>query len=380
MPAREAFALDDTSLVARTAALLVPSAVQSSFLIHAPLELLARGALLPLVPEEHRAAARRRISELGERYTREHAPIERLEGDWPDTASAVKALARGLDERDGPRVDAAARSLVERHPVKHLRQLLWPLVFDRVGLAAHAPMLFAELPRVSDRFDGLGQLLRAPLVGLSREPGTIRTTVPLVGEPPSGDALEARLGTAPHVEVDSDFVAPKLRAVQPLAQTLLSGVDQLPVEVVRRALLRVAARSMLEDDPASAPYGWTHCLTLPLAVLENVDLLADPGPALVVAATHVLAFRATCGRVQLRGDWRAPEPIRERFAPGTSPRANALRQLVVRAALHHDAHLVKYTRACLDAALHAPADELLFFAAAERLGQWWDEHPGAGFD
>jgi hypothetical protein len=136
---------------------------------------------------------------------------------------------------------------------------------------------------------------------------------------------------------------------------------------------------MVEDDPAAAPYGWTHCLTLPLAVLENTDLMTDPVPALIVAATHVLAFRATLGKRALSTRWQAPTEFAERFAPHSEARRASLEALVVRAALHEDAHLVKYTRACLDAAAHAPSDELVFFAAAERLGTWWDEHPGTAY-
>lgn len=367
--------LDDTSLVARTARQLVPSAVESSFLIHAPLELLARAALLPLVPEAHREAARGRIVAIGERYLREFRPAATPAPlEFEDAEQAMHALRRGLDEPNTELVDSAVNWLAARHDVKTLRRRLLPLVIDRVGLAAHAPILFAELPRLADRLDGLAGLLRAPMHTLAKEPGTVISRLESDAEL-SAQTLEHRLGNTPHVAIDSSSIAPRLRAVQPLVKPLLAGVERLSTEVVRRSLLRVAAQSMLEDDPAGAPYTWTHCLTLPLAVLENADVMTDVGAAHVVAATHVLAFRATSGRVTLARDWKPSRTLAERFEPVSATRASALRTLVVRAALHHDAHLVKYTRACLDAATHDPENELLFFAAAERLGAWWDEHP-----
>lgn len=367
--------LDDASLIARTARQLVPSAVESSFLIHAPLELLARAALLPLVPEAHREAARGRIVAIGERYLREFRPAATPAPlEFEDVGHAVRAVQRGLDEANSGLVDPAVSWLAARNDVKTLRRSLLPVVIDRVGLAAHAPILFAELPRVADRLEGLKGLLRAPMHTLATERGTVRSRLESDAEL-SAEMLETRLGAAPRVRIDSSSIAPRLQGVQPLVPSLLGGVERLPTEVVRRALLRVAAQSMLEDEPAGAPYTWTHCLTLPLAVLENADVMIDVGAAQVVAATHVLAFRATSGRVTLARDWKPSRTLAERFEPESATRAAALRALVVRAALHHDAHLVKYTRACLDAAAHDPEDELLFFAAAERLGAWWDEHP-----
>lgn len=367
--------LDDSSLVAHTAHQLVPSEVESSFLIHAPLELLARSALLPLVPEEHRQAARRRIVVIADRYQRDFRPAATPAPlEFEDAGHATRTLQRGLDETNTGLVDSAVLWLAARHDVRTVRRMLLPLVIDRVGLAAHAPILFAELPRVGDRLEGLASLLRAPMHTLAKEHGTVMTRLDSDAAL-SAQTLEARLGATPHVPVDSFSIAPRLRGVQPLVKSLLSGVERLPTETVRRSLLRVAAQSMLEDDPESAPYIWTHCLTLPLAVLENADVMADAGMAHVVAATHVLAFRATSGRVTLSRDWQPSRALADRFTPGSPSRTAALRALVVRAALHHDAHLVKYTRACLDAAAHDPEHELLFFAAAERLGAWWDEHP-----
>ena len=45
--------------------------------------------------------------------------------------------------------------------------------------------------------------------------------------------------------------------------------------------------------------------------------------------------------------------------------------LATAAAVAHDAHIVKYTLACLDAADADPSQRDLYFAAADHLHQWW---------
>ena len=46
-------------------------------------------------------------------------------------------------------------------------------------------------------------------------------------------------------------------------------------------------------------------------------------------------------------------------------------ELVTRAALHHDAHYVKYTLACLDATAIDRTHERLYLAAAAKLAGYW---------
>ena len=58
---------------------------------------------------------------------------------------------------------------------------------------------------------------------------------------------------------------------------------------------RVAATSMLLDDPDHAPYHWTHALTLPMGLWGAHRHHADPIEALDVALTHVAAFRSGFG-------------------------------------------------------------------------------------
>jgi hypothetical protein len=52
-------------------------------------------------------------------------------------------------------------------------------------------------------------------------------------------------------------------------------------------------------------------------------------------------------------------------------RPRLVEALATRASLHHDAHLVKYTLACLDASRADPAAGPLYVAAAAYLSAWW---------
>jgi hypothetical protein len=147
---------------------------------------------------------------------------------------------------------------------------------------------------------------------------------------------------------------------------------------------------MLQDAPEHAPYGWSHCLSMPQAVLGIAGACSDPCDAVAVAATYVLGFRATLGRVTLDPGWQPERPVsgamREPIAllDGSPDEAAAgvwyapeavlpalVTRLATRAALHHDAHLVKYTHACLDARHADPAAGRLHLAAAAYLSAWW---------
>ena len=60
------------------------------------------------------------------------------------------------------------------------------------------------------------------------------------------------------------------------AELLDQPTRSLDVTQATRTLTRVAALSMLQDDPGSAPYGWTHCLTMPQAALGVAGVAGIP--------------------------------------------------------------------------------------------------------
>jgi hypothetical protein len=127
---------------------------------------------------------------------------------------------------------------------------------------------------------------------------------------------------------------------------------------------------MLQDNPDAVPYGWTHCLTMPQAVLVAGEHGADPDIAVAVAATYVLGFRATQGRVRLDDGWR-PASGTAAARAWSGDTSELEEELVVFGALHPDAHVAKYTLACLDAAESDPEAGRLYLAAAAHLHEWW---------
>lgn len=163
----------------------------------------------------------------------------------------------------------------------------------------------------------------------------------------------------------------------------ISSAARLSIDEARQQLLRIAAMSMLQDDPAHAPYGWSHCLTMPQAALTVAPHTTDFRRAIAIAATYVLGFRATLSRIALDLDWQPPRPRVVRrlletdvddavsLAWHTEQPDRIERELATYAATHHDAHLVKYTLACFSAAAEDPAAAGLYRAAATRLALWW---------
>src|SRR5256714_1779291 len=113
------------------------------------------------------------------------------------------------------------------------------------------------------------------------------------------------------------------------------------VETARGILLRVAAQSMLQDNRKAAPYGWTHCLTMPQAVLIAAEHGADPEVAVAVAATYVLGFRSTLGRVRIDRAW-TPSTGTAADRAWSMPEdalASMIDELVAYGAVHPDAHV-----------------------------------------
>jgi hypothetical protein len=351
----------DVDLVAACAAVIdMPKAAPpDSFVLHAPLELLARALLLERLPEDGRDRARQRLQWLADKYA----------GAGPSAEAAVLAA---LD------------------PDLDLDQLV-----PSLAAAGHGPILLSLRPRVTGIDPAFGargvaaELARYPDWALSWQAGRSRDGAP------AGDLVAALLGPRSPGDPGSDFIYPTMHLTETsgLAAEVLDGpLRGLDVASARAQLLRVAAHSMLQDDPDRGPYGWSHCLTMPQAVLDVADQCIDPGAAIAVAATYVLGFRSTLGTVTLDPAWAPTRPAATtepaRALAGTPNDAAAAvwwavdadlaeieAELVAYAALHPDAHLAKYTLACLDAAALDPDASRLFLAAAAHLGAWWRAIP-----
>ena len=135
-----------------------------------------------------------------------------------------------------------------------------------------------------------------------------------------------------------------------------------------------------------APYGWSHCLTMSQAALEIAPDLRDPSLGIAVAASNVVGFLAGLADAPIPTTVELDSPagaFADAVAHGMTAAAGrafhaadgefgAIRtEIVTAACARHDAHLVKYTLACLDAMdADSPAARLYLAAAATLLAYW----------
>ncbi|MEM7337035.1 MAG: hypothetical protein AAF467_00230 [Actinomycetota bacterium] len=230
--------------------------------------------------------------------------------------------------------------------------------------AAHAPIFLFQHGRLGPRTTLTTRLLRPLVRELARNP-TWRVRwfddhAPTA--PGDSAALDEVLRTTPQRGRPEAYgIHPILMQVDTdpgLTGRLGSALGTLD-RAAAQTVLRTAARSMLEDAPDEAPYGWSHTLTLPQALLGLAGSSAAPDRLLAMAATHVVAFRASHSSASL------PEELPD-FGPAPDRTT-----LATRAATSHDAHVVKYVLACLDTATFDPQQESLYLHAAQYLLDWW---------
>jgi hypothetical protein len=366
-----------------------------SFVLHAPLELMARGALLPYVDDAGRRRARLRIASLAAAYQASGPPLAaQAPRDFASLDDAATALVEGIDQEDLDGVDTAAAWLGPRLHPDQLVAMLADHTIDRLSAAGHGNIYLQLLGRNQPR--GLPQqMLRHPARHLAIRsnrrigipPTQVRADrglparlveslarVPVVG-PPGQSGIAAMVEHAQDHDVlsglldaDGTFIAP----------------EALPVE-----LLRFAAHAMLQGSPDAAAYGWTHCLTLAQAALMVAPACTNASQAAYVAMTYLASHWATLGQGTLDLDGPAPDPVGTDLEAllSASPqqaaaaawhgrdRGDIVTRLATSAACAHDAHRAKYTLACLDAATADPTGTPLYLAAAAYLNAWWVQHP-----
>jgi hypothetical protein len=372
-----------------------------SFVLHAPLELLARVGLLRAVRPEAREAARQRLVWLAATYAAAGPPVAHT-APAPDMepAEAAARLVPALAAGDLDAVDRYADALGRRTTPEELRALLAEPVAASLAAAAHGSILLYLLPRVAPRGEVTGAVLRGPARELARMPQWRLHWFEDPDEPVVATPLADALLEVPALGLPgSAFIHPIMNQAEEsgLAAKLLGDVvtAEPDAAAARRDLARVAAWSMLEEPDDHAAYGWSHCLTMPQAVLGLAGRGVRARTAVAVAATHVVGFRAALGSVGVDAGWTPPAPgttdLAEAIGAGREAAAatawhapaeavdDVVTELATRASLHHDAHLVKYTLACLDAAADDPDHRRLYLAAAASLAAWWAARPADGF-
>ncbi len=373
-------------------------AEHSSFVLHAPLELMARSALLPYVGESERRRARLRIASLAAAYQASGPPlISRTPRDFASLDEGVTALVGAIDEEDLDGVDTAAAWLGSRLSPDQLVAMLADHTIDRLSAAGHGNIYLQLLSRSQPH--GLPQqMLRHPARQLAiRSNRRIEVPPTRVGSDPAlGVRLAECLARVPVVGPSSHpGIAAMVEHTEDhgASSVLLDADRTFTAPVVRPfGLLRFAANTMLQGSPDVAAYGWTHCLTLAQAALMVAPACTDPSRAVYVATAYLAAHWATLGQGELDLDGPAPDPVgtdlEEALLSG-NPRAAAaaawhapdrsvvVTALATSAVCAQDAHRVKYTLACLDAATADRSGTLLYLAAAAYLNAWWEQHPDA---
>jgi hypothetical protein len=365
-------------LISPADVIAVPKATEAnSFILHAPLELMARVGLLSYLGQEQLPGALDGITRLVDHYRASGDPVADTEPfEIESNGRAAQLLVASIAAGDADRVDEIAASLLPRLRPWEAVGLLGPAVVTSLAAAGHAPIGLSLLARLGSGPDAPAALpatlLRGALRSLSARPEWQLTWFDEIGVDADGDpsALYDALRTVPHLgRPGSDFIHPLMSQVQDsgvaaavLAPVLPSqhGDGRLDVTSASRIFTRVAAWSMLHDDPEQAPYGWSHAMTMPQAVMTLAGAGVAARTAFAVAATYTVGFRAAHGLVEL------PEVI----SPGSAPNVSSA-DLALAASLHDDAHLVKFTLACL----HAAQDDLefrpLYLSAAQYLVEWW---------
>lgn len=352
----------------------------NSFILHAPLELMARAALLPLVAPATRQAVRRRIAEIGRSHAACGSPAP-LPDDEIAPGEARAVLAESIHSGAPGAACVATRLLARSTDPPSLAAALAPLIDARTSAAGHAAIGLHLFLRHGSGAPVTAWMLGTTIHAVARDPSL---KVQWLDHPPphtaaDGRGLEAVLSGVPSApDPGSDFIAPTMAAVDSaeVAGTLLAApTSALDPEVARRCLLRVAARSMLQDDPTHARYGWTHCFTMPQATLGLSPFHPDGERLVRIASTWVLGFRATLGSVELDADWEPDDDDAAALAwrADSTRMPHIVEAIASTAAAHPDAHLAKYALACLDAAADDPASTRLFLAAASRLVQHWTD-------
>jgi hypothetical protein len=365
-----------------------------SFVLHAPLELTARAALLPFVRRDRRDAARVRIFSIASAFEDFGPPAPpSVVATFDRVEEAAAALDRAIDDSDLGAVDAVATWLGRHATPMAMRSLLADTIVPRLSAAAHGSIFLYLLPRVAPRGELTGELLRPLGRELARYPDwRLRwQEEPRTARPPAtgGDLFRALQSTPQLGSPGSDFIFPVMSNVETTgvaAEVLSSSTYGVGIGPGAQAILRAAAWSMLLEPERHRPYGWTHCLTLPQAVLGIADSCTDPHAALAVAATYVVGFRAAMASEPLEPHLRERDPgidiatalTRAPHLAAASvwyaePDAHAeiIAELATRAATHSDAHFAKYTQACFDAAAWDRSEARLYLAAAAALAGYW---------
>ena len=188
----------------------------NSFVLHAPLELMARRLLLPLVPPERRRRVRGRMIWVAASYESTSEPVEPPEAL---TFGSVDAARRARSSTQSRRATSTVST--PPHPgsskprtLDEAMALAGPTL-DMLAAAGHAPIALCLLSRTALTSRSSFMLLRPLLRELARAPD-LRMQWICAAAPPHGDEanLIAALASTPRLGIPGrDFVYPIVHQV-----------------------------------------------------------------------------------------------------------------------------------------------------------------------
>jgi hypothetical protein len=410
-------AVSDANLCQQVAAIVSkpPAKGGGSFILHAPLELLARYGLLPLVDPKERSLARLQMVASAATYetTTTAGPAPKKITPFANPSDAQAEFARAFQQGSADGIEAIMLQFAAQFGTARLVQLLTPLALPTLTGASHSHIglwLLLRHARASDVGDA--DLLRVAARSLSRDPKSqLRSFSGMVIE---GSEPLKQTPEEVEKEILDKLAAPPRKAaglggMQALftAGEATGNTDTLFTDFIRhdltneqidaafRAVLRVCAHSMLQHSTQHAKFGWSHCLTLPQAACGLSSLNINRKLALASTLVWITSYRSVLSNRDLDFQW-SPKKLEGSASVSetlqTSPSAAASRvwyadpvelplikqTLATQASIRTDQHLIKYTRACFDMVSFDPEYEHLYLAAAAHLcGLWVKERPEA---
>jgi hypothetical protein len=407
--ARDLDALSDAELYRAVGAIVSRPAENgmTSFVLHAPLELMARYGLLRLVKPTDRELARLQMIASGAVYgsgVQPLGPPPRVKA-FPDLNAAAAELSRTFTQADAGGMEALVLRVVEQFGTSSLVSLLTPLALPTLTGASHSHIgLWLLLRHGEPSSSSDASLLRNAARALASSPGdqmksfsgmSIDAGGPLAMTPGQIEQeITAKLAHPPRGRQSNQSVRSVIQAGEATGNAdrlfgdfIRHDLDRAQIDAAFRAVLRVCARSMLQDDIKQAKFGWTHCLTLPQSACGLASLNTDGKRALAATLVWITAYRSALSRRALDFEW-APERVKGASiheALHTSPQVAAGRvwyagdpelpeirlALATEASIRNDQHLVKYTRAVLDMGSFDPEYTRLYLAAAAYLCALW---------
>ncbi|MEM9606573.1 MAG: hypothetical protein AAGA99_04055 [Actinomycetota bacterium] len=342
----------------------------TSFVLHAPLELVARAALLPRVRPERRRDARLRLVWLAARYQEVTEPASAVAPLVDDVDAARIRLVAAIDDGDLDESRQVGAALARSMSADELVDATADTIAPRLAAAGHGAIFLQLLPRFASGSPAAAAMFGNLARDLARSPGLELSWQIGAGHRDGTGEVDAALRDVPALEpLESDFIAPNVGRVETsgLADDLLRPAFGGGLDVVGtgRTIVRVAADAMIGERSEAAPYTWTHALTIPAALAAIAHRTTDPVATSALAATYLAGFLASNATGPIGRPERELRPVD----------TERITDLATEAAAHYDAHVAKYVVAALDAARSEPVDTPRFVAAGERLLEVWRTAP-----